>query len=143
METSAGVILQYRKKILVCHPTNSSIFGTWSIPKGHIESGEELLEAAIRETLEETGIRLNLNNIDPDPIVIDYKGKNNRVYKQIHCFHYIIQDLSEINLDSELVPHQQLQLDEVDMATFMDLNNLETYMFWRLKPILQIINGAS
>ena len=31
--------------------------GSWSIPKGEIEPEEDLLEAAIRETKEETGIK--------------------------------------------------------------------------------------
>lgn len=32
-------------------------YGKWSLPKGHIEGGESLREAAIREVEEETGIR--------------------------------------------------------------------------------------
>ena len=32
---------------------------TWSLPKGHIDPGESSLEAALRETCEETGIPLN------------------------------------------------------------------------------------
>lgn len=44
-------------KLLVCHPTNhSQTF--WSIPKGKVEDGEYYLDAAIRETYEETNINL-------------------------------------------------------------------------------------
>ena len=32
-------------------------YGKWSLPKGHIEGGESLREAAVREVEEETGIR--------------------------------------------------------------------------------------
>ncbi len=32
----------------------------WSFPKGHIEPGESVEEAAVRETLEETGLRVEL-----------------------------------------------------------------------------------
>lgn len=32
-------------------------YGKWSLPKGHIEGGESLREAALREVEEETGIR--------------------------------------------------------------------------------------
>jgi bis(5'-nucleosidyl)-tetraphosphatase len=32
--------------------------GTWGVPKGHTEPGETSEQAAVRETLEETGIRI-------------------------------------------------------------------------------------
>jgi ADP-ribose pyrophosphatase YjhB (NUDIX family) len=140
METSAGIILTYKKKILVAHPTNSAITGTWSIPKGHVEEGEELLEAAYRETLEETGLKLDFNNIDPDPILIQYTKKNGPVYKKLYSYHYEVQSLSSIGLDYEIVPFQQLQLEEVDFAAFLDENNLKKFMFWRLEPILKFIS---
>lgn len=34
--------------------------GTWSMPKGHMEIGEDEVTTAIREIFEETGIRVNL-----------------------------------------------------------------------------------
>lgn len=32
--------------------------GEWVFPKGHVEEGEDLVEAALREVLEETGVAL-------------------------------------------------------------------------------------
>jgi ADP-ribose pyrophosphatase YjhB (NUDIX family) len=140
METSAGIILTFNKKILVCHPTNASLFGTWSIPKGHIEEGEELIEAAYRETLEEIGVKLDFSNIDPDPIVVEYKKNgSSKVYKQIICFHYEVRNLANIGLTSEILPHSKLQLEEIDFAAFLDKENLDKYLFWRLQPILKFI----
>ena len=37
----------------------------WDLPKGHCESGETFLDAAIRELKEETGIQKNQIAIDP------------------------------------------------------------------------------
>ena len=37
--------------------------GTWNFPSGHVELGESLTEAAIRETLEETGYEVELNGV--------------------------------------------------------------------------------
>jgi predicted NUDIX family NTP pyrophosphohydrolase len=64
---SAGLIL-YRfqndlPEILLVHPGgpfwSKKDGGVWSIPKGEFEDGEDPLQAAIRETQEETGIDLN------------------------------------------------------------------------------------
>ncbi len=56
-ERSAGFILYSvdqgkRKYLLLCHRNG----GHWGFPKGHIEAGESEIQAARRETLEETGI---------------------------------------------------------------------------------------
>ena len=50
--------------------------GKWSIPGGHVELGETLYQAAVRETLEETGIEtrpLGVVNVD-DAIKTDERG---------------------------------------------------------------------
>ena len=55
---AAGVFLVREDgNILICHPTNHAP-DFWSIPKGLVDDGEELLAAAIRETFEETNINL-------------------------------------------------------------------------------------
>ncbi|EKD63929.1 MAG: NUDIX hydrolase [uncultured bacterium] len=57
MENSAGIII-YKEEagerlyLLLHYPQ-----GHWDFPKGHIEAGESELDAAIRETREETGLK--------------------------------------------------------------------------------------
>jgi 8-oxo-dGTP diphosphatase len=56
---AAGIFLVRNDgKILVGHPTGHPE-DVWSIPKGKIDEGESTLEAAIRETMEETNIDLS------------------------------------------------------------------------------------
>ncbi len=52
-ESAGGVVLNSRGEVLVVSQKGDS----WSLPKGHIESGEEALAAAQREIYEESGIR--------------------------------------------------------------------------------------
>ncbi|HEY7726272.1 MAG TPA: NUDIX domain-containing protein, partial [Anaeromyxobacteraceae bacterium] len=65
MKRSAG-LLMYRIRsealeVLLVHPGGpfwaKRELGAWSIPKGECGSGEEPLDAALREFEEETGIR--------------------------------------------------------------------------------------
>jgi 8-oxo-dGTP pyrophosphatase MutT (NUDIX family) len=54
--TSCGVLLfNPQDELLLCHATGAA---HWDIPKGLGEPGETPREAALRETLEETGLRL-------------------------------------------------------------------------------------
>ena len=55
--TSYGVLIfNEQHQLLVAHVTGKHV---WDIPKGGAESGEAPIEAAVRETFEETGVVLN------------------------------------------------------------------------------------
>lgn len=52
---SCGILaVDDRDELLLCHATGTS---RWDIPKGRREAGESELDAALRETFEETGLR--------------------------------------------------------------------------------------
>ena len=51
-KSAGGVILNPEGLIVIVSQRGTS----WSLPKGHIDEGEDLLTAAKREVLEETGI---------------------------------------------------------------------------------------
>jgi len=56
---AAGIfVVRKDKTLLICHPTNHAM-DFWSIPKGKVEDGETTLQAAIRETYEESNLYLS------------------------------------------------------------------------------------
>jgi len=56
---AAGVFLIKKDgNLLICHPTNHNK-NFWTIPKGKVDAGEDYVDAAIRETFEETNIDLS------------------------------------------------------------------------------------
>lgn len=64
MKKSCGFLIQCQDKFLLCHSTKPSGSislndGQWGIPKGGCEDGETDLEAALRETVEETSLNLD------------------------------------------------------------------------------------
>ena len=85
MRISAGIAILYNQKILLCHPTTLPWVNSFSIPKGGVDDGETLLEAALRETREEVGINIEVNqisNID-DPIEVLYITKKENYLKKL------------------------------------------------------------
>jgi bis(5'-nucleosidyl)-tetraphosphatase len=68
---AAGLLLITRdlpqKFLLLQHPRR------WDLPKGHIEAGEDILTAALRETEEETGIPTTSIEVDANfKYVVEY-----------------------------------------------------------------------
>jgi ADP-ribose pyrophosphatase YjhB (NUDIX family) len=60
----------------------------WSLPKGHIETGETAVDAAVREVEEETGIRSRV--IAPlGTIDFWFIAEDRRVHKTVH--HYLLE----------------------------------------------------
>jgi len=51
--SAGGVVLNKKGQVLVVNQRGKS----WSLPKGHLEEGEEVLAAAQREIYEESGLR--------------------------------------------------------------------------------------
>jgi len=50
--SAGGVVFNSQGMVLVINQNNTS----WSLPKGHVDPGEEPLQAAIREIMEESGV---------------------------------------------------------------------------------------
>ncbi len=62
---SASVFLHRDGEILILKRAGGYAGGGWFVPGGHVEFGETPLDAAVRETLEETGIIL-----DPETLTL-------------------------------------------------------------------------
>ena len=57
IQAAGGVIVDDDGSVLVVHRPR---YDDWSLPKGHLEPGETFEQAALREVLEETGLRCAL-----------------------------------------------------------------------------------
>ena len=144
MKKSAGVIIILNKnKVLLCHPTNSRWFGTYSFPKGGIEKNESEIDAAIRELREESSVVVDKSQISniKDPIIVDYVNKKGeKKYKQLYLYVVYINDISEIGLDSETIPTERLQMEEIDWCGFLPKQEAKSRIFHRVEHLLDMIN---
>ncbi|PIT90194.1 MAG: DNA mismatch repair protein MutT [Candidatus Komeilibacteria bacterium CG10_big_fil_rev_8_21_14_0_10_41_13] len=78
--TKIGVaaIIRNDNKVLIGKRKNAHGEGCWAFPGGHLEFNEDPQETAIRETLEETGIRIK--NLKVGPYTNDKFEKEGKHY---------------------------------------------------------------
>ncbi len=112
--TAGGVVLSKKRKVLVVNQRGLS----WSLPKGHIEEGEDAKTAAIREIEEETGI-LRLNFIKDLGSYVRYKiGLDGRddtsELKHIQMFLFSTDELKLSPIDSNHPEARWVHPDEVE-----------------------------
>ena len=56
-EVAVGAIVRRADELLLVRRGREPAVGEWSVPGGRVEPGELLMEAVVRELLEETGLR--------------------------------------------------------------------------------------
>ena len=80
---AAGGIVTSDDSILFIHR-----LGFWDLPKGKVEEGEPIMDAAFREVKEECGIHEGLKVVDEFKTtyhVYEYQGKS--IFKKTHWYH--------------------------------------------------------
>lgn len=133
----AGLAIVVPRSILLVHPTGTPLEGTWSIPKGHIDKGETAEEAAVREVEEEVGIRVPMTVLhgSPSRLVLGQFGKNPRP-----LFYWSV-DVRTVGLP-QVIPESWLQLEEVDMARFVPIDEARILLEVDMWPVLSTIPVA-
>lgn len=123
-ETSAGGLVVD----LTTDPPRAAVIGRpgrdgtllWSLPKGHVEPGETLEAAAVREVAEETGIK---GRVAADLGAIDFwfTAGRRRVHKTVHHFLLIAEGGSLSNADPEVSEVEWVPVTKVaDVLAYPD-----------------------
>ena len=128
-----------RVKILLINSSNEILLGysnhEYQFPGGHVEDGETLSDTINREALEETGIELNIKEIEPFACLVGYykdwpkEGKN----RKIEIYYYEIKTDDKPNLantkytEAELNGGFELRYINLDKVEEILLENTSEY----------------
>ena len=107
MEIITGIIIVRDNKVLMVKESKKECYGKLAFPAGHVEDGENIMEAAKRELLEETGYKADLTKLFP---IISFSGKRPMV--MIHF----------LGSNEKLI--QKYNTDEILGIEWIDLNHL-------------------
>ena len=140
-KTSAGLAIIYDNKVLLAHTTSRGWYGSYGIPKGGIEDSESKLDAAIRETEEEVGIKVPRKLIDTTEHTFTLTTRKYKYTKIVYYYIVKIDDLSQIGLKDLRIPKKQLQVEEVDWAGFIDYKEAMKRVMKSQLPVINNLVG--
>jgi len=115
-----GILLIRDNKLLLVKRKYNPDAGYWSIPGGHIELGEKVIDAAEREGFEETGFKVKVTQLAGiiDKIMYDKQG-------QIE-YHYVLINYFVEQFEGD---HNQQPIPDSDAleAKFVNFDELKSY----------------
>lgn len=116
IDAQGNILMQQRSKNKVQNP------GKWDVAAaGHVSSGQTSTEAAIRETLEEVGIKVNEEELE---YVLTYKNKENieEDYRDNEIYDCYIVKRDKINLRNIKV--QESEVEQVKLCNLKEFNQI-------------------
>ena len=140
---SAGILLFRRRaadvEVLLVHPGGPlwkrKDVGAWMIPKGGVEPGETVMAAALREFVEETGVRLTGSPTALEEIV---QAGGKRVAAFVLESDFDVDALCSNTFDLEWPPRSGniCSFPEVDRAAWFTLERARSHMLASQLPLL-------
>ena len=126
------VILNPDRELLLCHVTGQN---HWDLPKGGIDPGETPLQAALRETREEAGLRLDAQAL-LDLGRLPYTNKKN-----LHLF-----ALCTPRIDTKLMRCESHYLDHYSGRRMPEMDGYGWFAFERITrlctPKMALVLGS-
>lgn len=125
VQTGGGVVQNEKKQILMIFRR-----GKWDLPKGKLDKGETLEQAALREVAEETGLK----NVKPGKkITVTYHTYNEfgkHILKESHWYK-MTADSSQ-----KFIPQTQEDITEIRWVDQKDLGKYFKNTFSTIKEVL-------
>lgn len=120
-KVAVAVLITHDRKVLLGRRVNDPGRGQWTLPAGFVDAGEDPLEAARRECLEETGLEIEIGDL----VDVLYGQEHER------GAHILIV------YQAQIVGGDLKASDDVDRVVFFELDNLPPLAFTTTEKILQ------
>lgn len=110
-------------------------YGTWAVPGGHLEIGENPKHAAMRELLEETGIKVPQEDFVLFAITNDlFQNEQNILVNHYITLHYVAYDISDIP--------KVMEPDKCEKWMWHSMYNLPSQLFLPTKNALEYLQPS-
>jgi 8-oxo-dGTP pyrophosphatase MutT (NUDIX family) len=132
--SAGGVVLNAKHQVLIVNQRGNS----WSLPKGHLDPGEQLLDAARREIHEEAGV----NDVELVHYLGSYEryrigkigGEDRTEAKELHFFLFTSKQQHLVPVDAE--HHPEARWVSPDQVAAMLTHPRDRDFFIRSRPFI-------
>lgn len=135
IEAAGGLVYNQKGEILLIHRR-----GFWDLPKGKLEKGESLEDAAVREVEEETGIRnitrgdlIRYPGLANECTYHTYEHKEEQVLKASYWFEMTT------SYEGKLKPQQD---EDIEEAKWVAVEDVESYYDEMYDSIVDVLKSA-
>ncbi|WP_449400680.1 NUDIX domain-containing protein [Chryseobacterium wanjuense] len=142
MTKSAGLLIIKNSKVLLVKPRHMASDNNWSIPKGLIDksSDRNIIETAIRETFEETGILIPKDKIDPSKrSLISYVDSKGILSKIIF---YFVVEISDKEYNQYKISND-FDSSEIETIAFFSAREARKRIYWKQQSVLNFVKPDS
>lgn len=122
MKVISGCLVIKDNKILMVKEANPICYGKWNFPAGHVDEGEKIRAAAIREVFEETGCTVELRGILP---IVSIKAPSGETHVLVRFIADIIKENIKFNPD-EILDVKWIDIDEIKNMSIDEIRGLDT-----------------
>ena len=122
MEIVSGCVIKRNNKILMVKEAKKICYGKWNFPAGHVDEGENIRVAAIREVFEETGCKVELKGVLPIVSIQTPKGET-------HVLIRFVAEIVEENIKfnpEEILDVKWIEIEKVKNMTIDEIRGLDT-----------------
>ena len=124
-KVAAGVLVTRDDSVLLVRRANEPFRGSWTLPAGFVNGGEDPAKAAERECMEETGLSVHVTRV--------YEIVSGREHPRGADFVIIYQ--------AEYLGGEMKANDDVDAVEWFNKNNLPPLAFLATQKVLQSFYG--
>lgn len=118
----AGCLIVKNDKVLMVKEAKKKCYGQWNFPAGHVEEGELISDAAIREVYEETGCKVKLAGVLP---ICSVEGDDGEIRLMVRFIADMIEE--DIKFDTEeILDVKWLKLEDVKNMSKKELRGYDT-----------------
>jgi ADP-ribose pyrophosphatase YjhB (NUDIX family) len=144
---SAGILIKSGDKYLLAHATGQKADKGWGIPKGRVDEGETIEQAAVRETQEECGLDIPVNEIKP-LTEVSYKSSDEqgKVMKTLKVFiHEGDESLQQSPLSCSTyfnppwVKNPNVKMPEIDGFKWVTLDEAKSMSMKSIKSVFDLL----
>lgn len=121
VRVGVAVVIIRDGKILLGERIGAHGANTWATPGGHLEMGEEIAACAIRETLEETGLKVS--DVSQLGFSNDVFNPLNKHYVTLYVVANDVEGEPKIMEPNKCLGWQWFALDELPKPLFLSLEN--------------------